>query len=102
MKTLSVVDSGVAGETVFVLLPLPLELLVSVPKLFDESLALLELSGFSGDAEPSARPMPFDELSVMNLLLSKYVSIAGKYHHYQIRLCHYRHTTYLSQQTSTI
>lgn len=66
MKTLSVVDSGVAGDTVLVLLPLPRELRVSEPILFVESLALLELSGFSGDEAPSPKLIPFDGLSTIN------------------------------------
>lgn len=65
MKTLSVVDSGVAGETVLVLLPLPRELRVSLPMLLPESLALLELSGFRGDEAPSPKMIPFDGLSAM-------------------------------------
>lgn len=67
IKTLSVVDSGVAGDTVFVRLPLPLVPLVSVPKLPPESLDLLELSGFSGDADPSARLIPFEGLSATKI-----------------------------------
>lgn len=66
MKTLSVVDSGVAGDTVFVLLPLPRVLRASEPKLFVESRALLELSGFKGDGAPSPKLIPFDGLSVIN------------------------------------
>lgn len=77
MKTLSVDDSGVAGETVFVLLPLPREPLVSVPRPFAESRVRLELSAFKGDADPSVRPMPFDGLSKINrdyrLLLKNYL-----------------------------
>lgn len=63
MKTLSVVDSGVVGETVFVLLPLPLVLLVSGPILFEESRDLLALSTFRGKVELSPKLRPFEELS---------------------------------------
>lgn len=64
MKTLSVVDSGVVGETVFVLLPLPLVPRFSDPKLPTESLERLAVSDFKGDVDPSAKATPFDELSV--------------------------------------
>lgn len=65
MKTLSVVDSGVAGDTVFVLRPLPRLLRASEPILFAESRVLLELSGFSGDGAPSPKLIPFDGLSAI-------------------------------------
>lgn len=61
INTLSVVDSGVVGETVFVRRPLPLAPLCSVPKVM--SLVLRALSAFRGDVEPS-RLIPFDGLSV--------------------------------------
>lgn len=63
INTLSVVDSGVVGETVFVRLPLPLAPLDSELKLPEDSLDLLALSGFRGDVEPSFRVTPFGELS---------------------------------------
>lgn len=56
-------DSGVAGDTVLVLLPLPRDPLLSLARTFCESRVRLEFSGFKGDADPSARPIPFDGLS---------------------------------------
>lgn len=64
MKTRSVVDSGVVGETVFVRLPRPLVLRVSDPKLDEESLERLALSAFKGDVEPSVKFSPFEGLSI--------------------------------------
>lgn len=64
MKTRSVVDSGVVGETVFVLLPLPLVPRVSDPILPSESLERRAVSDFNGDVEPSAKATPLDEFSV--------------------------------------
>lgn len=63
MNTLSVLDSGVVGDTVFVLLPRPLGPLVSDPILPTESLDLLELSAFKGEWGPSVSVNPFDGLS---------------------------------------
>lgn len=63
MNTRSVVDSGVVGETVFVLRPLPLVPLISGPILPAESLERLALSAFKGDVEPSPKLIPFDGLS---------------------------------------
>jgi hypothetical protein len=62
MKTRSVLDSGVVGETVFVRLPLPRVPLCSGPRA-DGSRDLRALSAFKGEVEPSARAMPFDGLS---------------------------------------
>lgn len=66
INTLSVVDSGVAGDTVFVLLPLPRLLRASEPMLFEASLVLLEPSGFKGDWAPSPKLIPFEGLSVIS------------------------------------
>lgn len=68
IKTRSVVDSGVVGETVFVRRPRPLVLLGSEPKLDEESLDRLALSAFKGDVDPSVKFNPFDGLSVKIML----------------------------------
>lgn len=65
IKTLSVVDSGVVGETVLCLRPLPLVPLVSVPGVLPESLVLLILSDFNGEFGWSANDNPFDGLSTI-------------------------------------
>lgn len=64
IKTRSVVDSGVVGETVLCRLPLPLVALVSVPVLLLESLDLRAFpSGFKGEFGGSVNDKPFDGLS---------------------------------------
>ena len=64
MNTLSVVDSGVEGDTVLVLRPLPLGPLNSDPVLAAESRDLFAFSIFSGECGPSLKDRPFDGLSV--------------------------------------
>lgn len=79
MKTLSVVDSGLVGETVFVRLPRPLVPRDSEPILDTESLERLAVSDFKGDVEPSAKATPLEELSVNNeigqLSLKLYIEV---------------------------
>lgn len=63
IKTRSVVDSGVVGETVFVRLPRPLVPRDSDPILDAESLERLAVSDLRGDVEPSANATPLEEFS---------------------------------------
>lgn len=64
IKTRSVVDSGVVGETVLCLRPLPLVPLVSDPELLPRSLVRrVVLSGFKGEFGGSVSDNPFDGLS---------------------------------------
>lgn len=62
MKTLSVVDSGVVGDTVLVRRPRPRVPLCSVPKV-EVSRDLRALSALRGEVEPSTKLMPFEGLS---------------------------------------
>lgn len=67
IKTLSVVDSGVVGETVFVRRPRPLVPRDSDPILPTDSLDRLAVSDFNGDVEPSARATPLEVFSAIFL-----------------------------------
>lgn len=88
MNTLSVVDSGVVGETVFVLLPLPLVLRDSDGIFPTGSLERLAVSDFRGDVEPSAKATPFEEFSVKKMILTKKVEIRSKKNHFS-RTCYF-------------
>lgn len=69
MNTLSVLDSGVVGETVFVLLPRPLGPRVSDPIFPVGSLDLLVLSTLRGECGPSLNVNPFDGLSEIVIII---------------------------------